>query len=253
MVRFTFVCVACVGFALAAKPADPPEPVIAKESYRRAVEADIAFLGKALDAIESAPRALDGRVKASKGVAALLMRYADALGDDTQKTRAVRIVALIDAKDWKGAAAASKRLKDPGPEKPPPKAVPQFRHAELFAPFRGQQTGGLGIDRDIKDMTKATTKVDVKLAELIGVRTAVLMELAEEILQPDNETIERWGLTKPANWRLWLKWLRDSKVLAREVAVEAAKGDAADHTLLKKLLTNLNARCTDCHSRPCRE
>ena len=55
------------------------------------------------------------------------------------------------------------------------------------------------------------------------------------------------------HWRIvaqkkWQKWSTESVDLSKQIVVEAAKGAKADEKTLKKLLTTLNARCTDCHN-----
>ena len=55
-----------IAFAVAARPADPPEPIISKESYRRAADADIAYLQTALAEIATSDKPLAGRTRASK-------------------------------------------------------------------------------------------------------------------------------------------------------------------------------------------
>jgi hypothetical protein len=247
MSRSALALAALVAFALAARPIDPHAPALAKESYRRAADAEIAFLQKALSEIAASEKPLAGRTRASKGVAVLLVRYADALGDDALKSQATKVVLTIAEKDWKGAAEESKTLKEPKADKAALKAaLPKLTHAEVFAPFRGATVGGLNIDRDIKDQTKVTTKLeqmDVKLVELIGVRTVALMEFAEDI-PPNRDTLKASAL---ADARTWYKYLRETKLGARDAAIEAAKGDQADRAKLKKLLTTLNAHCSDCH------
>ncbi len=244
MSRFAFALAALIGFALAVQPADPPEPLISKESFRRAADADIAYLQTTLPEIATTPeKRQESKKKVSKGVAMLLVRYADWLGDDALKSQALKVVQKIGEDDWKAAAQESKELKAPKADKAILKApLPKITHAEVFAPFRGATVGGLNIDRDLKVQTKAATRVDqidVKLAELIGVRSATLLELGAELppFNGDRKFTEReWNHNNYATNRA-----------GREVAIEAAKGDKADRAKLKKLLTTLNARCSNCH------
>src|SRR5689334_5261800 len=104
MARFAFAAVVVIGCALAARPDDPPEPLIPKESFRRAAEAGIAFLQKALPELAKAEKPLQGRINASKGVATLLVRYSEWLGDDALYSQAVKVRLKLEEKDWKGAA-----------------------------------------------------------------------------------------------------------------------------------------------------
>ena len=57
--------------------------------------------------------------------------------------------------------------------------------ASAMSPFRGGSVGGLNIDRDIKDMTKANmpTKIDPAAVEILAVRSATINEFA--IHSPD--------------------------------------------------------------------
>jgi hypothetical protein len=251
MSRFAPALAALTGLVLTARPADPPEPVISKESYRRAADADIAYLRASLADIAANPEKRQaGRKAATKGVAVLLVRYSEWLGDDALKSQSIRVALKIDKGEWKVAAEASDALKAPKVDKEALKAaLPKLTHAAVFAPFRATATGGLNIDRDIKDQTRATTKleqIDVKLAELLGVRTAALMELAESI-PPARATLELAHLESRERRPLWDRWLRDTRLPARDAAIEAAKGEKADREKLRKLLTTVNARCSDCH------
>ena len=245
MSRFAFALALLGLFVVVARPADPPEPLIATESFRRAADADIAFLQAILPEIAATPEKRQaGRKAASKGVTMLLVRYSDWLGDDALKSQAIKVAQKIGKEDWKGAAQESKELKAQKADKAILKAPrPKLTHAEVFAPFRGVAVGGLNIDRDIKDQTKATTRteqIDIKLAELIGVRTATIIELGADLPPVIGE--------RKITQREWDHYIYATNRAGREVAIEAAKGDKADRKQLRTLLTALNARCTDCHT-----
>jgi hypothetical protein len=242
MSRFACAAIGLIGFALAARPDDPPEPLIPKESFRRAADAEIKFLQKALPDLAAAEKPLQGRINANKGAATLLVRYSEWLGDDALYSQAVKVVLKLDAKDWKGAAEESKALKEPKVDQAALKAALPKVTGDIFAPFRSTKLNGLNIDHDLKDMTKATARVeglDIKRAELVGVRSATIIELAAKLPVIKEYKIEQ------------CKWDRDiyaTNRTARELAIEAAKGDKADRKELRKLLTTLNARCSDCHT-----
>src|SRR5262245_29364509 len=95
MSRFALAAVVLIGCALAARPEDPPEPLIPKESFRRAADAEIKFLQKALPDLAAAEKPLQGRINASKGAARLLVRYSEWLSDDALYSQAVKVVLKL--------------------------------------------------------------------------------------------------------------------------------------------------------------
>jgi hypothetical protein len=243
MSRFALAAIGMIVCALAARPDEPPEPLIPKESFRRAADAEIKFLQKTLPELAAAEKPLQGRIDASKGIAALLVRYSEWLGDDALYSQAVKVLLKLDAKDLKGAAEESKALKEPKVDQATLKAALPKVTGDIFSPFRGTQTGGLNIDRDIKDMTKRTTRtedIDITLAELVGVRSATLIELGAKLPPVVAD--------RKMKQRAWDFSIYAANLAARELAIEAAKGEKADRKELRKLLTTLNARCTDCHT-----
>src|SRR5687767_12387553 len=163
MSRFAFAAVGVIAFALAAQPADPPEPLIPKDSFRRAADAEIKFLQKALPEIAAAEKPLHGRISAAKGVAMLLVRYSEWLEDDAMKSQAIKVAQKIDEKDWKGAAEVSKALKEPKVDQAALKAALPKVTGDIFSPFRGGTVGGLNIDRDVKDMIRAKARAEDKI------------------------------------------------------------------------------------------
>src|SRR5262249_50844428 len=104
--------------------------------------------------------------------------------------------------------------------------------------------GGLGIDKDIKDMTKMTNpaKIDPAAVEVLAVRSAVINAYG---LHAPNDKAK----TKPDSQKEWEKLATSVTDLSNQIATEAGKGAKADEKKLKMLLTTLNARCTDCHNK----
>ena len=235
----------------AAAAADAP-PELSKESYKKAADADLKFLQTRLGELAKKQAAgeklLDGQVKPALGVALLLTVYGDALGDTALKADAVKVAEAIFKKDFKGADEMAKKLAvKPGTGKPgalPKPFKDEVMLAAVMSPFRGGAVGGLNIDRDIKDMTKVkdATKIDPAAVEVLAARSAVINSYG---LHYPNEKAS----VKADNKKLWEKWSTDSTDLSKQIVAEAAKGKTADEKKLKGMLTNLNARCTDCHNR----
>ena len=133
MSRLSLIIIASVVIGTVASPADPPPP-ISNESYRRTADADIAVLQGTLKSIAAEPDKLKGRITSSKGVAMLLVRYADAMGDSALKAQAHKVSQKLDAKDWKAAAELGKGLAAPKADPTALKGpLPKLTHAETFA------------------------------------------------------------------------------------------------------------------------
>ncbi len=234
----------------AAAAADAPD--LSKESYKKAADADLKFLQTRLGELAKKQAAgdklLDGQIKPALGVALLLTVYGDALGDAALKADAVKVAEAIFKKDFKEADALGKKLAvKPGAGKPgalPKPFKDEVMLAAVMSPFRGGTVGGLNIDRDIKDMTKATnpTKIDPAAVEVLAARAAVIN--AYGFHSPNDK-----AKVNGANQKMWEKWSTDSTALSKQLAAEAAKGGKADEKKRKTMLSTLNARCTDCHTK----
>jgi hypothetical protein len=230
--------------------ADTPD--LPTDSYKKAADADLKFLQTRLVELAKkeadGAKILDGQVKPALGIALLLASYGDVLGDAALKADSLKVADAIFKKDFKGANDLGKKLAiKPGKGKMAALPKPFKEETMLSAvmsPFRGGSVGGLNIDRDIKDMTKATgaTKIDPATVEILAVRSAVINSFG---LHHPNDKAK----VNDANKKLWEKWSADSIDLSKQLVAEAAKGKNADEKALKKLLTNLNARCTDCHNK----
>jgi len=236
-----------------ASAAPPDVPELPKESVKKAAEADLKFLQERLADLAKKEAAgaklLDGQVKPALGVALTLSVYGDALGDAALKADAVKVAEAIVKKDFKTADALAKKLAvKPGAAGKAGALPAPFKSevmlAGVMSPFRGGSVGGLNIDRDIKDMTKANNpiKIDPAAVEILAVRSAVINSYG---FHHANDKAK----VKPANQQKWEKYATDSIDMSKQLAVEAAKGPGkANETKLKTLLSNLNGRCTACHN-----
>jgi hypothetical protein len=225
-----------------------------RDSYKRAADADLKFLQERLAELAKkqadGEKILAGRAKPALGVALMLSVYADALGDEALRTGSLGAAGAIEKKDFKAASAlAQKLVVKPGTAGKVRDVPKPFKDELVLAAtqsvFRGSRVGGLNIDRDIQDMTKVNNPkpIDPAAVELLAVRSAVISEFAFH--SPDDR-----AKAKATETKLWEKWSRESTKVSQQLADEAAKGEKADVQKLRKLLTTLNARCTDCHSRP---
>ena len=232
--------------------ADAPE--VPKDSYKKAADADLKFLQTRLDDLAKKQAAggklLDGQVKPALGIALVLSAYGDKLGDGALKGDAIKVAEAIDKKDFKGASALAKKLAvKPGAAGKPGELPKPFKDevmlAAVMSPFRGGTVGGLNIDRDIKDMTKGNnpTKIDPAAVEILAVRSAVIN--AYGFHHPNDK-----AKVKDEYKKLWEKWSSESTDPEQaDRHGKRGKWKAADEKKLKGLLTNLNARCTDCHNK----
>ena len=226
-------------------------PDLPKDSYKKAADAEMAFLKTRTAELAAKAaggmKAPDGQVKPAVGAAMMLAVYADVLGDAALKGDAIKLAEALIKKDFKAAAEGAKKLSaKPGAGKPGgemPK-VAKYELTEMMSPFRGKSVGGMNIDRDIKDMIKkeGATKIDPAAVEILAVRSAVINEFA--IHAPNDK-----ASVKAESKAQWEKWSKDSVEVSKQLATEAAKGKGADEKKLKTLLSNLNARCTDCHNK----
>jgi hypothetical protein len=244
MLRLALIAFVAPFVTLAALPADPT-PSLSKEAYKRAVKAEVAAIQKTLKELAADPEKPRGRDRSSKGIAMMLVRYADALGDDALKSQALKVIQQIDARDWKGANGAAMELDTAKPDADVLKALlPKLTTEETFAPFRKPFTGGLGIATDLAEQSRTVT--DTKRVELIAIRSYVAAELAADL---PPKLVGSGRVEKV----VWDRYILATKNASLEVADEAAKGEKADREKLKKLLAKLNAACANCHPTQDRE
>ncbi len=225
-------------------------PDLPKDSYKKAAAAEIGFLktrtAELAAKVAAGEKPVDGQVKPAIGAAMMLAVYADAIGDAALKGDALKLAEALIKKDFKAASDMSKKLTakpgngSAGGEMP---KLAKYELTEMMSPFRGKSVGGMNIDRDIKDMIKKEnpTKINPVAVEILAVRSAVSSEYATHA--PNDK-----AAVKAENKAKWEKWSKDSIEVSKQLAAEASKGKGADEKKLKTLLSNLNARCTDCHN-----
>jgi hypothetical protein len=250
------------GFVLAAglwflaSSATAGTPALPKDSYKKAAEADLAFLKQRLTElvkIEAAKEKVkDSVAKPAIGVAMLLAVYADALGDNALRTDSLKVADAVIVKDYKGALEIAKKMSvkpanAAGKGDLPKLAsfekdkVKYLEHAMTL--FRNktilETPGGLHIQQDIRDLIRKDEpeKLDPAHVEILAVRTAVITEWATHY--PNDKV-------KPGN-KDWEKWSKESVDFSKQITAEAAKGAKADEKKLRELLSALNKRCNDCH------
>ncbi|MDB5312536.1 MAG: hypothetical protein JWO38_6738 [Gemmataceae bacterium] len=220
---------------LAAATAAPDLP---KDSTKKAVAADTAALKDKIDDIAADPAKGRGKARTAKALALTLAVY----GDDATKGQAAKVLIALDKKDYKGAADAAKGLASPAADPAALKGLDgKFDLEDVMSPFRPARSGGLNIEKDIKDGTKGAGKLDPKDAELIGARTAAL---AEYTLKLPNDKAK----TNDKTTTNWERWAKDMGATSKDLTDEAAKGDKADQKKLLILLKKLDASCSNCHN-----
>jgi len=226
-------------------------PVLPKDTYKKAAEADIAQLQKHIET--SANDMTETKTEAkrfdptAKSMAMMLALYGEATGDAALKEAALKVADEIGKKNYKAAGDLAKKLvAAPGaaPLKPADiHKLHKYDLAEVMSPFRGAKNGGLNIDRDIKDLLKKemATKADPVAIEILAGRTAIL---GEYMAYFPNEK----AAINPANKAKWEKWSKQTVELSKQLAEEATKGKGANERDMLGMLLKLNARCSDCHN-----
>jgi hypothetical protein len=234
--------------ALTAPAADAPD--LPKDSVKKAADADLKFVQARVAELAQkqakGEKVLDGRLKPALGAALCLAAYGDALGDAALKAGGTKIAEALAKKDVKTADMVAKGLAvKPGTGKAGALTSPLKPEQTLevaMSPFRGQTVGGLNIDRDIKDWSKAGAKLDPAAVEVLAVRSAFLNAYAHGA--PNDK-----AKTNPANQKLWDKWASEATTASKSLAAEAAKGAKADEKKMKTLLSGVYGRCNDCHEK----
>lgn len=239
-------CACALGLRATAAP-----PELPRDSYKKAADADLKFLQTRLADLAKKEAAgqkpLDGRVKPALGVALVLAVYADALGDEALHTGALEAAEAIEKRDFKAADAVAQKLAVKPGNAGKPRDVPKpFKDEQILevtqSTFRNTSVGGLGIDKDIRDMLKRENPkpIDPAAVEILAVRTAVISEFA---VHTPNER----ALRSVNERRDWDKIARDSVEVSKQLAEEAAKGEKADTKKLDAMLRPLIGRCDKCH------
>jgi len=236
------------------------DPAI-KDSYKKAADADIAFLKKRLDEVAKMDDPAAGAIKPAAGSAMLIAVYADVLGDKALKEDALKIVDLVNDKKFKDAATAAGKLAvkpgTPGKGELPKVTgfeaakTPRERDAKYLEHamtlFRNKvivkTPGGMHMQQDIRDYVKAVGPKPIVPAdvELLAARVAIISEFA--LKYPNDK-----ATTKAGGVAEWAKLSKESIDLSNELAKEAANAKP-NEMVLKQKLGLLNARCNDCHSK----
>jgi hypothetical protein len=230
---------------LSAAPAAPELPM---DAYQKVVPADIAQLQKHLDHIvdnlAANPKEANRYGPTTRGLAMMLASAAEATGDETLRTDALKLAAVLEKKQWKEAAAMAKKLAaKPGaaPLKPANvHTMHKFNIEEVMSPFRSATVGGMNIEKDIRAIRDKKLTVDPAAIELLAARVAILNDFASHFPN-DKATVSK------AKTDQWEKFTRDSIDLSKKLAEEAAKGKRANPGELTKLVTLIDAKCTSCH------
>ena len=219
----------CFLAAAAAAPADLP-----KETSKKAAAADVAALQKKLDDIATDPAKNRGAVRTAKALALTLNAY----GDEATKGQAAQVLLALGTKDYKAAAEAGKGLASPKADAAAVKKMDgKYDLEDVMSPFRAAKSGGLNIEKDIRDGMKGG-KIDPKDAELIGARSAALAVYTEQL--PNDK-----AKTNPSMTAKWERWSKDMGVAGKELSEHAAKGDPK---LITAGLKKLDASCSNCHN-----
>jgi cytochrome c556 len=248
----TFGCCAALAVGLSALTSSAADaPSLPKDSAKKAADADLKFVqSRVAELIKkqaAGGKVLDGRLKPALGASLALAGYGEALGDAALKSGAVKLAEALAKKDLAAAETLAKGLSvKPGAAGtagvPASPLKPELTLEAAMSPFRGQTVGGLNIDKDIKDWSKKGAKIDPAAAELLAARSAVLNAYA---LHAPNEKAK----TNPNNMKDWEKWANGAIKASNDLAAEAGKGAKADQEKLRKAVSNLNARCNDCHEK----
>jgi hypothetical protein len=210
-------------------------PPLSNDTYKKATEADISTLQKLLNNGKPDKRA-SGTIKTD---ALLIAAYADAVGDKGLRDQAVKVADAAAKKDWATANKLAEALKAGAGGGKPAGGIHKNSKLDLddvMSPFRIGKSGGLNMEKDLKDAMKGGT-MDPKAAELWGARSSVLAEWTKEF--PNQK-----AGTNAANKAKWEKYCKEMLDLSSQIAAEGAKNNAKTGTLFKKL----DATCVNCHN-----
>ena len=230
-------------------------PALAKDSTKKATEADIALLQKQLDTVAADPRPnkmKSGLIRTTRALVLMLGGYADLSGDAALRAQVAKVGGAIDKSsdpkgdgDWKPAIEAAKGLSKPPAGGAAPKGdLVKFDLEDVMSPFRLAKSGGMNVEKDIREFRadfKANKAVPAKDLELIGVRSAVLSDHTTKL--PNAKATANDQLTKK-----WEKYSKDMGAAGKELADEAGKGDKSDAKKLSAALNKLDATCSNCHN-----
>ena len=232
--RARFAALALGLFALTAAGAAGPLPAGA---YKKALDADVAALNKLLN--NGKPE--KGAMSTVKPLALMIAANAQYAGNAGMAAAAIKVAeaAAKSPKDWAGAAAAAKSLAAASGGAAPAGPVHTFAKfdlADVMAPFRPTKSGGLNIEKDIREAKKAGT-ADPAAAELLAARCATLAEFTAHF--PNDKA----SGAKAAQWKKYC----DAMLGASKAIAEAATGKK-DPKAIGKLMSGLDASCVNCHN-----
>jgi hypothetical protein len=223
-----------LALGLCALSASTAAPNLPKDTYKRAAEADIAALQKLF--VDGKPA--KGAAGTIKTLSVMIATYGGATGDAALTAQALKVADAAGKKKWDVAEKEAKLLKVGAGGGGAGKGGlhKSLDLDEIMSPFRIGKSGGLNIEKDLKDAAKAGM-IDPKAAEVLGARSAVIAEFTKDF--PNDK-----AKTNAANKKKWEDYCKSMQDLSQQVAAEGAKGNGKIGPLLKKL----DATCVNCHN-----
>jgi hypothetical protein len=212
-------------------------PTLPKDAYKKAAEADIAAIQKLLNGGMPEKRAMP----TIKAIAMMLAFYGEASDNAALKSQALQVAEAAAKKDYAMADTLAKGLSAPkaGPAaKGSLDKQAKFNLDEAMSALRLSKVGGLNIESDIRNQMKMVN--DVKLLEVLGVRTVAIAEYCAHY--PNDKA------SSGANMAKWDKLSKEMGSLGKQLTDEASKGNAANTKAITGILQRLNANCSNCHN-----
>jgi hypothetical protein len=221
-------------------------PKLSREIFERVATADIAQLQTSLAKCQESAAESRRNLPTARAVAMLLALEAQALGDALLQKQALEIAEILKKKDFSAADKLAKNLKVQAGNAPL-STQNLHKHAdfhleEVMSPYRLARSGGLNIEKDIRDWSKKGAKLDPAAVEILAARTALLSEYTFHL---PNDKAE----VSKANLEQWQKYSQELIDFSQQLAVEAAKGKSANPATLTSLLSKINNKCSDCHNK----
>lgn len=221
-------------------------PQLSRGTYERLAAADIAQLQGSIAKCQESAAEARRNLPTARALAMLLVLEAEALGDANLQKQALQIAEVLNKKDFAAAEKLAKSLKAnlgtaPLPSQPLHK-LNDFHLEEVMSPYRLGRSGGLNIEKDIRDWSKKGVKLDPAAVEILAARTALLSEYTMH-MPNDKADVNK------ANLEQWKKYSQELIDLSRQLAEEAAKGKSANGNAMSSLLSKINNKCTDCHNK----
>jgi hypothetical protein len=220
------------GFGFAAAPTAAPAD-LPKDALKLSVPADVAALQKKLEELAATPK--PGTARTARALALILIDTAD----EPTKAAAAKVFAGIDLKkkDFAAGIDAGKGLANPAGKFDPKSIEGKYDLHEVMQPFALTRSGGLNIEKDIRDYIKAG-KVESKDAIQIGARVAALATYTTKL--PTDK-----AMTNPTMKAKWERWAGDMAKAGKELCETAGKNDAK---AMLAALKKLDASCSNCHN-----